>query len=371
MKSLADLIVSEIRANGPMDLGAFMGHALGHPQYGYYMTRDPFGQGGDFVTAPEISQIFGELIGAWAADLWMRMGQPTPFILAEGGPGRGTLMADALRATRGVPGFHEAAHVHLLETSPVLRKAQAKMLKAWSPQWHDDIDGLFGASDGPVIFLANELMDALPVRQLVFIGGQWRERVVKLSIGRTLCIGTADADTDLIALIPPLLRKQAVEGDIFEVAPARTALMTQLARGIMARGGAALIIDYGHTEPGLGETLQAVKAHEYVSVLHDPGSVDLTSHVDFHALAAAAKAADCKVFGPVIQGDFLASLGIGARAASLIKASGTMPDLADQIADGVGRLIMPEHMGALFKVMAITATAEPAPAGFHREAGNV
>lgn len=322
-----------IRQNGPVDVATFMGMAVAH----YYATRDPFGARGDFTTAPEISQMFGEMVGVCLADAWMQMGAPASFDLIEAGPGRGTLMADILRATRHVPGFHAAMRIVLIETSPELRKAQAAALDGHAVVWCDHI----GAVDGntPVLFVGNEFLDALPIHQYVRSDGVWHERVVRLDEGGDLVFGTVPAPS----FVPP------VEGDFFEISPAREAFIDDLAHMIAARGGVGVLIDYGHDATAAGDTLQAVKNHRYADVLRDVGEADLTSHVDFGALAAVARGC-VHVAGPVGQGDFLRRLGIDLRAARLGQ---------EQEAQ---RLCV--QMGTLFRVMGLCHDSAIKLAGF-------
>jgi NADH dehydrogenase [ubiquinone] 1 alpha subcomplex assembly factor 7 len=354
MTKLSDIIAARIAHDGPMDVGTFMALALAHPQHGYYTTRDPIGAAGDFTTAPEISQMFGELIGAWAADLWHRMGSPPSFVLAEAGPGHGTLMADALRATRSVPGFHRAMQLHLLEVSDTLKERQARALADYRPLWHTTMDSLMYAGAVPIILIANEFFDALPVRQLQRDKGGWMERRVGADGQGGFAFGLAPAPEDLMAMVPPRIGHLARDGDVFEPSPARSHVMARLCNGLHRRGGAALIVDYGHAEAGLGDTLQALKNHAYVSIFETPGEADLTSHVDFEVLAAEAVKASCTAFGPAEQGAFLNALGIGPRAQKL----GADAQAALQ------RLTDPKQMGRLFKVMAVTAGHRVVPAGF-------
>lgn len=355
---LGDTLARRIRAQGPLTVAEFMAEALGNPQHGYYTTRDPLGQQGDFITAPEISQVFGELIGLWAADLWDRSGRAAPLVLAELGPGRGTLMADALRAARLVPGFLAAAQLHLVETSPALRRAQAQSLAAHEPVWHDSVASL---PDGPLLVVANEFLDALPIRQLVRTAQGWAERLVGLDADDALAFVLAAPQPATAALVPAALRDAPV-GSLCEVAPAAAGIADALSRRIAQTGGAALFIDYGHTVRGCGETLQAVRRHRAHPVLSDPGEADLTAHVDFAALAEAATAAGAVAWGPATQGAFLRRLGIEARAARL--SAGAAPAQAAAIAAACRRLIDPGEMGTLFKVLAIAAPGQPAPAGF-------
>jgi len=294
----------------------------------YYATRDPLGQRGDFVTAPEVSQMFGELAGAALADCWQRAGAPADAIYAELGPGRGTLAADALRVLRSA-GF--AGEVHLVETSPVLRSAQAELVP--DAKWHSDLGDLPAK---PILVIANEFFDVLPVRQLV---GGIERRV-------TVAAGGLAFDRD---------------GDIVEQSPAREAAMAAIATCIAHCGGAALVIDYGHERSGPGDTLQAVRGHRFAPVLADPGEQDLTAHVDFEALAEAATRAGAAVTPLASQRDWLNRLGIGARAAAL---AGRNPERAGELAATVQRLTARDGMGGLFKVIAVHAPDWPAPAGF-------
>lgn len=357
---LADIVRLSIAKNGPMDVGDFMALALGHPEYGYYMNRDPFGSEGDFTTAPEVSQMFGELIGAWAADLWQKLGEPKQCVLAEAGPGRGTLMADALRATARLAAFQAAKSIHLLETSPVLREKQAANLPG-ETEWHTDAGSFFKAGDGPLILIANEFLDALPVRQLQMDRGGWRQRMIGLDADGKFIFVHGPADPALVVQIPVHLAGTARQGDVFEVAPERSRFMTQLCDTLTARGGGALIIDYGHASPGLGESMQAMKNHGFVGLFDNPGNTDITAHVDFSALADIARNAGYRMYGPVGQGAFLESLGIRQRAETLI-ARADEKQIMD-INAALQRLTASGHMGTLFKVMAVTS-GNFEPAGF-------
>jgi NADH dehydrogenase [ubiquinone] 1 alpha subcomplex assembly factor 7 len=356
--SLGESLVRRIRTGGPLTVAEFMAEALGNPQHGYYTTRDPLGRAGDFITSPEISQIFGELIGLWAADLWDRMGRPDRLFLAELGPGRGTLMADALRAARLMPGFLDAAQLHLVETSPALRRAQAQALAAYRPNWHDSVATL---PDGPLLAVANEFLDALPIRQLVKTAQGWAERRIGLDAAGGLAFVLAAPHEATASLVPASLRDAPI-GSLCEVAPAASGVADALARRIVRMGGAVLFIDYGHTVRACGETLQAVRRHQPHPVLQDPGEADLTAHVDFAALAEAAVAAGARVWGPLTQGAFLRNLGIDSRAQRL--AAGATPAQAAEIISACRRLIDPGEMGTLFKVLAIAAPDQAAPAGF-------
>jgi SAM-dependent MidA family methyltransferase len=360
MSALRDEIVAMIAQDGPITLERFMSLALGHPTLGYYMTRDPFGAGGDFVTAPEISQMFGELLGLWAQEAWRAAGAPAPAQLIELGPGRGTLMSDVLRVARISPAFLYSMRVHLVETSPALQAAQRRMLAEFETHisWSADIDS---APQGPAIFLANEFFDALPVRHYVKTARGWSERLLGLDATGALAFGVGD-ETE------PGLRVEAPEGSIIEIGAIGARLMGEIAARLVAQGGALLVIDYGYTQTALGETLQAVARHAYVDPLEAPGEADLTTHVDFAALARAATAAGARVQGPVTQGAFLRSLGLVERAEALKKRA--TPQQREDIARAVQRLSGADdhkrEMGELFKVMAVTHPSMPDLPGFVR-----
>jgi len=356
-------LARRIALEGPLTLADFMAEALGNPKYGYYITADRFGAAGDFVTAPEISQMFGELLGLWCADCWDRLGRPAPFSLVELGPGRGTLMADALRAVSGVlPAFAEAARLHLVETSPVLRRRQGEALARWSPTWHDHLaevpEGL------PLLLLANEFFDALPVRQFQLTPRGWAERMVGLEPGgEALRFVLAGPGGPATLMIPARLAGGAVApGTVIDLAPLSQSVAAELGRRLKSDGGAALILDYGHTALVPTDTLQAVRKHKPAPVLEAPGEADLTTHVDFTALAEAARRSGARAHGPVGQGDLLRALGIGQRAA-ILRGNAT-PDQARDIDAALHRLTAPEAMGTLFKALALTGPDGPPPAGF-------
>jgi SAM-dependent MidA family methyltransferase len=332
----------------PERLDRFMARAVA----AYYAGRDPFGRGGDFTTAPEISQAFGECLGLWAAVTWQLMGSPARVILAELGPGRGTLMADALRAAEMVPAFRAALQVHLVETSPSLRAAQQQRLGLAVAGWHDDLATL---PDGPAILLANEFFDALPIRQFVRRDGAWLERHV--AAGRFL---------DLPAEAPPPLPAEAPEGAIAEHAEAGMAVAASLAARCRDQGGALLALDYGPAEAGLGDTLQAMTQHGPADPLAAPGSVDVTAHVPFAALAAAGRAAGAAAHGPLPMGLFLQRLGLPSRAAILARSAmaAGRPDQARLAMSGAERLIASEGMGRLFKALCLCHPGLPTPPGF-------
>jgi NADH dehydrogenase [ubiquinone] 1 alpha subcomplex assembly factor 7 len=338
VNELARQLAQRIRDSGPISLADYMAAATQH----YYASRDPFGARGDFVTAPEISQMFGELIGLWCVETWRAMGAPGRFVLAELGPGRGTLMRDALRAAGKAPDFLAAAELHLVETSPVLRAAQQEALTKYRPQWQARAEDL---PDGPLLLIANEFFDALPVRQFVRAADGWHERCVGLSAERLVFVLEEKAIPD---------ESDAPVGAIREIGGEALALAIDLGRRVARQGGAALLIDYGPAKGGFGDTVQALRAHRRHDALSDPGEADVTAHVDFAALADAATQTCARIHGPAEQGRFLRALGIDARAAMLMNAS---PVHAVTIAAALRRLTDPDAMGSLFKVMAI---AQPA-----------
>ncbi|MBT3070760.1 SAM-dependent methyltransferase [Rhodomicrobium sp. Az07] len=352
-----------ISERGPIPLHDYMQACLYDPEHGYYRKRDPLGRGGDFITAPEISQVFGELTGLWAAQVWMQMGRPQPVRLVELGPGRGTLMADALRAARVAPGFLQAVAVHLVESSEVLRDAQKATLAGVPVQvhWHDDAAEL---PNGPAIVIANEFFDCLPVRQFVFDGAAdvWRERVVAFSDGAFgLATSTAVAQPPLTAAS----HGEPRDGDILEFCPGVEPVLATFA----ARAGhaplAALAIDYGYTNPAFGDTLQAVRRHKFAGLFDAPGETDLTAHVDFSRLARLSEAAGFDVFGPMPMGEWLLRLGVEARANQLLARASA--EEARAIAQSVARLVDPAQMGALFKILSWTRgiSDPPPPFGGH------
>jgi NADH dehydrogenase [ubiquinone] 1 alpha subcomplex assembly factor 7 len=361
MQNLLDHLRARLEREGAMTVADFMGEALTHPLSGYYMHGDPFGapsaRGGDFVTAPEISQMFGELVGVWCADTWMRLGRPAPCQLVELGPGRGTLMADALRATRQVPGFHEALQVKLVEISSALRERQREALGNHEVTWLDNVGQI---PEAPLLLIANEFFDALPVRQFQQTGDGWAERMVVLDSDNKLAFAVAGASPANRVLIPEALR-DAPAGSVVEICPAALSIAAFLGYRLAHEPGAALVIDYGPAQPTPGPTLQALRRHQRHEVLDDPGTADLTAHVDFASLAQAATSAGCAVHGPVGQGAFLTALGIELRAAQLAQAA---PGSAAAIAAARRRLTEPNQMGSLFKALALSPRGMAPPAGF-------
>ena len=351
MTPLEALIKQRIAATGPITLAEYMSDCLMHPEHGYYTSKDPLGTSGDFTTAPEISQMFGELLGLALAQAWLDRGAPAPFRLVELGPGRGTLMADLLRATAGVLGFHDAMRVHLVETSPVLRARQRQTIQhAFSH--HDTLQDV---PDGPLFLIANEFFDALPVRQFQRDATGWRERVVGLSDDQ-LCLGLSD-----LISAPSLTHRldDTKPGDIVEISPAAQSVTETIGARISSHDGMALIIDYGDWRT-LGDTFQAVRDHETVDPFASPGEADLTCHVDFEAITIAAATAQTSRLTP--QGVFLERLGITARAQSLAQNL-TGPALTTHIA-AHRRLTHPQEMGTLFKAFALTQKGSPVPPGF-------
>ncbi len=340
-----------IETEGPMTVSDYMQLCLTHPRHGYYVTRDPFGARGDFVTAPEVSQMFGELLGAWAAAVWRQMGSPSRVRLIELGPGRGTLMADALRAAQALPEFFAALSVHLVEISPALRALQEKALvNAGVPTaWHHGVDDI---PDGPAIAIANEFADALPVSQFVKDRDGWHVRMVGVAGGRLSFLAAPDP-------MPGVPATDAPPGTILE--RRHDGPLALLARRV-AHGGAALFIDYGHAETGFGDTLQAVREHKFADPLEMPGEADLTTQVDFGALAHTAQKQGASAQGPMPQGEFLRRLGIAQRAGRL-KANATHEQAAD-IDAALARLTAPDQMGELFKVLAIADPRLGALPGF-------
>ena len=357
MSTLADSLRRDIAVGGPITVARFIAEALGHRAHGYYAGggRDPLGAAGDFITAPEISQMFGELIGLWFVDTWQAMGVPEPFRLVELGPGRGTLMVDALRAAAKVPEFGGAATLHLIERSAALRERQRQTLSCQAPHWHNDFSEV---PEGPVIVIANEFFDALPVHQFAATPCGWRERLVGLAEdSEGFALRLAPGPTPALAL---LLALEADETGVAEVCPAGLTLAGEIATRVKVEGGAALVIDYGRTGAS-GDSLQAVRGHCRHDPLSDPGEVDLTALVDFAALTRSAAEAGAAVHGPVPQGAFLQALGIETRAAALSRVADES-QIVD-ITSALSRLTSPEGMGELFQVLAIADPLLPVPAG--------
>ncbi len=350
--NLKDRLLLRIQNDGPMTIADYMTECLMHPEHGYYTTRDPLGAQGDFITAPEISQMFGELIGLCLAQSWLEQGKPERIVLAELGPGRGTLMADILRATQSVPGFHKSAEIALLEASPVLRDVQAKALQGYEPQW---IEAISDFEDLPLFLVANEFFDALPIRQFLREGEGWRERLVgKYGASLAFGLGAQSAQAALSERV-----EDTQDGDLVELCAAASSIMYSVAGQIARNGGAALIIDYGDWR-SLGDTLQALQAHERVDPLDQPGQADLTTHVDFEVLAKASHASGCAYTKLTPQGVFLERLGITARAQSL--AAPLSGSQLETLVTAHRRLTHPDEMGNLFKVLGLyPPNATPPP----------
>jgi NADH dehydrogenase [ubiquinone] 1 alpha subcomplex assembly factor 7 len=342
--SLKDRLAAEIAAEGPIDIAAFMTRCLHDPAVGYYATRPALGEAGDFVTAPLVSQMFGELIGLWLIEAWRGLGSPPRFVLAEAGPGDGTLMSDVLRAGRLDPEFRATAKVWLLEVSAPLRRLQAERLGEANPQWAASLAEL--PADAPLLLIANELLDCMPARQFQRTASGWAERVVGLGDDGALAFGLRPATFPL---------GEAPVGAVVERSAAQEAFAAELAARLARQGGAALLIDYGRDAPGCGDTLQALVRHRKVSPLEAPGEADLTVHADFPAVLKAARSAGANA-ALLTQAEFLRRLGIETRAAALSRAS---PERAETIARQLERLTSPDQMGELFKVAAIWAGSPP------------
>lgn len=361
--TLKQRIIDLIALNGPISVAEYMNLCLSDPQHGYYMTREPFGRKGDFITAPEISQLFGEILGIWCFMQWQALQAsaaqknlnispkaPRKITLSEIGPGRGTLMKDILRALKQLaPDIVHSIKVVMIETSPRLQAIQKQTLNesGFCITWNNTLEA---QNDNPLILVANELFDALPIRQFVKLNGHYQERMVGLNEQKELCFlgGSTSIDQALL----PSGHQLEPTGSIFEISPARSALMQQIAELILKNSGAALLIDYGYIKPGFADTLQALKDHKFDDVFAHPGEADLTSHVDFSALNEIAKKLNCKS-AMTTQGEFLLSLGILERAGQL----GYGKDIAmqEQIKNDVERLASPTQMGNLFKVLAISS----------------
>lgn len=357
---LTDKIAGRIRAEGPLTIAAYMAMALHDPNEGYYASRGPIGADGDFTTAPEISQIFGELIGLWCAELWQHLGRPDPVILAELGPGRGVLIGDLLRAAGAVPEFRHALRLHLVEASPALRSEQERRLGEVRPVWVEQVGDL---SDGPLLLIANEFLDALPIRQFVRGTRGWSERMIGLDPAGNLVFANGPESRAAGLLVPERLRCSA-PGTIAEICPAALAIAGSLGARLARRPGAALFIDYGDGPKAPGPSLRAVQRHRPVSPLAAPGAADLSADVDFGAFMEAARIGGADAYGPVRQGRFLADLGAGLRLRAL--CSRASPTQRRALESGLRRLLDPEEMGDLFKAVALVSPGLPRPPGFWR-----
>ena len=347
MTPVENIIREEIAAGGPMPLDRYMELCLSHPVHGYYMARDPFGAAGDFTTAPEISQMFGELVGLWLAQTWINLGRPNQFNLVELGPGRGTLMADVLRVGQSVPGFLDASRLYLVENSDTLRSTQQESLPGVQANWLSHVTEL---QDLPTLLIANEFFDALPVAQYQKVGDVWLERVIRVD-GDNLAFGhRKTAELGFGMALP--------DGTIVERSASARRIASEIGALVNDHGGAALIFDYGDAQ-GSGDTLQAVRGHAYTDPLAEPGLADLTTHVNFGDLARAVE--PCAIF-LTTQGQFLASMGIAERAETLARGKGD--EARAQINAALHRLTHEDEMGRLFKAMAITRAGDPKPLGF-------
>jgi SAM-dependent MidA family methyltransferase len=344
-------IVRLIKLAGPMPVSRYMQLCLAHPEHGYYTTKNPLGREGDFITAPEVSQMFGELLGLWTAQVWKQMGAPQGLKLIELGPGRGTMMMDALRAMRVAPALHQSVEVHLVEINPMLRSKQREVLTGSKTPvfWHNAIDEV---PEGPTIVLANEYFDALPVHQAVKQTDGWHERTIELNEDDGFVYGVAPEPIPRFDLLMPSVARAAPLGAVFEWRPHDEVI--RLARRLRQSRGAALVIDYGHFRSDAGDTLQAIAKHSFADPLKTPGSADLTAHVDFEALARGAEDGGARVHGPAEQGAFLVRLGIETRAGTL-KAKASR-EIAEDIDTALARLISGgrEGMGSLFKVLGLS-----------------
>lgn len=358
MNALSQRLARAIRFDGPLPLSAVMTLALHDPNHGFYARGAAIGVEGAFITAPEISQIFGELLGLWVIQTWNDQGRQKRATVIELGPGRGSLLCDALRAWQHEPEFLAAVEIVLVEASPALESIQRARLDGspvalrWVRQWSDV------AADGPLFVLANEFLDALPIRQFVMTDRGWCERMVSVDAEGGLIFALAPHPAQIP--VPPG-RGVARPGEVFETSPAALSLVEDVARSIGAQAGGALFVDYGHGGEGFGETLQAVRRHRTVEVLELPGETDLSAHVDFGAVAERARAAGARVDGPLAQGSFLENLGIHERATRLKRAN---PQMAAEISAGVRRLVDPAEMGTLFKTLAIVPQDAASPPGF-------
>tara|TARA_R110002072_G_scaffold105354_1_gene230285 strand:+ start:302 stop:1366 length:1065 start_codon:yes stop_codon:yes gene_type:complete len=352
MSPLTDILKARIAADGPISLHDYMTLALSHPLHGYYTAAEPFGPEGDFLTAPEAGQMFGELIGLWAIDVWMKLGSPETFLLIEMGPGNGTLMGDALRSARLMPEFLKAADIRLIEMSPRLQKKQATLLAGYDVKWQESLADL---PEAPIILIANEFFDALPIHQYVRTGTKWRERCVThdgTDFKFTLSLDSVDVGP----------APDGAEGDILESCPMGEALIAEISDRLHISRGAALIIDYGPAEKIMGDSFQAVRKHRHAAPLSRPGEQDLTAHVKFATLKRIAEAHGIEVHGPTPQGLFLERLGIEARHHLLRqKADEAQRKALDA---QLRRLTSAEEMGTLFKAMALAHNMPTSPEGF-------
>ena len=367
---LEERLITLIKANGPISIADYMADALAHPQEGYYTARQSIGADGDFITAPEVSQIFGELIGAWMVQTWLELGSPKEFALIELGPGRGVLMEDALRTAALRPEFLNAASLIFVEASGRLRHEQRQRLKAFSSRlaWADDLQQAFEKAPpgAPIILIANEFFDCLPIRQFQRTGDGWRERMITICDKQERLVFTTaptpPAPAIVIAPSDGHDEDAPQEGTIFELCADGTAHIEAIARKITAQKGRALIIDYGRQKSGFGETLQAVRAHQFWPVLSAPGLADITAHVDFETLAGAAVEMGAGVYGPLAQGTFLQNLGLGMRLERICAGKSAAEQAA--LHTGAHRIAAPSQMGELFKALCLSSADLPPAPGF-------
>ncbi len=359
VNALGQRIAALIAAQGPISVAEFMTMALHDPQAGYYATRDPLGAAGDFITAPEISQVFGESLGLWCVQVWHDQGKPSRKRLVELGPGRGTLMNDALRAMKVAPEFLDGLEVVLVEASRALTAIQKELLHVTGVdiRWVERFDSSLG--DRPLLLLANEFFDALPIRQYVKTRCGWCERMVAIDARGVPAFVLAP--TPVPDSLIPSNRACAPEGGAYEVSSASLSITEEIARVIARKGGGALIVDYGYDRPGFSETLQAIADHSFAGVLSEPGERDLSAHVDFPALAAAVEQGGAAAFGPTTQADLLEDLGTMQRIEQL---AARHPDAAENLWSRLDRLVNPDHMGTLFKALAIMPKTASKPPGF-------
>ncbi|HRK97804.1 MAG: SAM-dependent methyltransferase [Alphaproteobacteria bacterium] len=340
MQNLGEIIRAHITLHGPMSIETYWNLCLSHPEHGYYIKKDPLGVAGDFTTSPEISQLFGEMIGIWAVNKWQEMGCPSAINLVECGPGRGTLMADLLRIAAMIPDFDAALQVHLVEMSPFLRQKQREALGEKNVIWHNDLSSV--PSDDPLLIIGNEFLDALPIRQYVFVDGVWRERVIT-TIGEELgfSIGSKIESADFPA---------AQQNDIFEASLVRDRVFLTMCQKIKLSKGSILMIDYGHDQVSMGNSFQAVMNHQFSNVLENQGHADLTSHIDFARLKFISEHE--RLLSSIwSQNSFLIEMGIVQRAAQL-RASATLPQ-QEEIDAALFRLLDIGQMGDLFKVIEV------------------
>lgn len=352
MTPLAKILSAQIKSYGPITIAEYMTQCLSHPEYGYYTSRDPIGSGGDFTTSPEVSQMFGEIIGAWVADIWMKLGTPKKLHLIELGPGRGTLMSDILRATCFLPEFHDALSVHLIDINDVLIDQQKEKLNEYSfISWHQNLSDI--DFDAPVIFIGNEFLDALPVHQYQKTKEGWAQRMVGWNETQGFHIGLTQAPLDF---------GSAKEDDIKEVSPIQENILKDVAEVLKTYNGAGLLIDYGSAHSGFGDTLQALKDHAYVDIFETPGGADLTTHIDFEWVGKILKQNGLSVLSCAEQGQFLKSLGIEHRANALMQnqSEAIKKDIQIQL----DRLIAMDQMGELFKVIGFASSSDIKMEGF-------